>query len=249
MKMEGPNMIPPQENPEDLKKLEEMEVLQNVLTEGTAEDGVIIEERERADATRLEEIRTSLGMEPSEEKALEPVMEVPPEIPVKEKREEQTETPETEEKKGSSQEKGIEVDPSLKRKGLDFTDSLNRISGKLGTIDREAEIVSPGTISKFRNATRNLENTFQGSKLDLDEAATSFNRLTVSFDDLSLMNDREMRRITEDARKSLVGAIEGSKDSAMALRMEEKMKELQKNINRMIDKADVAAFRLRRGAR
>lgn len=35
----------------------------------------------------------------------------------------------------------------------------------------------------------------------------------------------------------------------MALRMEEKMEELRKNINRMIDKADAAAFRLRRGVR
>lgn len=236
MKMEGPNVIPPQENPEDLKKLEEMGALQKVLTEETIEDGVTIEEREKADATRLEEIRTSLGMEPSEEKALEPIMEVPPEIPV-------------EEKKETSQEKGIEVDASLKRKGLDFTDSLNRISGKLGTIDREAEAVSPGTVSKFRNATRNLENTFQGPKLDLNEAIVSFNRLTASFEDLSLINDRELRRIQEDSRKSLIAAIEGSKDSAMALRMEEKMEELRKNINRMIDKADAATFRLSRGAR
>ena len=276
MGIERSNTIQPQENQENLKKPEEIQVPQYILPVETSEDISAKEERERADAVRLEEIRASLGMPPSEEKATEPVepaVEIPSEIQIEEKTEEivpnlepaeepkpeeivsepkiedQTEKPEAEEKKDVSQEKGIEIDWSLKRKGLDFTESLSRVNGRLSRMDREAEVVSPGTISKFRTATRNLENTFQGSKLDLGEVATSFNRLTTSFDDLSLINDRELRKITEDTRKSLIGAIGGSKDSAMALRAQEKMKELRKNIDRMIDKADTAAFRLRRGAR
>jgi len=246
MGMEGPGaMPPPQENPEELKKLEEILAPQFMPLE-TPEDVVAKEERERADAARLEEIRASLGMESTEAEASKPAAEAQAETPAELPVEEKAKEPKAEE---SSAEKDIEIDPSLKRKGLDFTDSLNRVSAKLGNIDRETEIVSLGTIGKLRNASRNLETTFQGSKLDLNEATISFNRLTASFEDLSLINDRELRRIQEDSRKSLVAAIEGSKDSAMALRMEEKMKELRKNINKMIDKADAAALKLRRGAR
>jgi hypothetical protein len=148
-----------------------------------------------------------------------------------------------------SKESFLVVDESLKKSGLDFTSSLDLINGRLAKIDKEVEIVSQGTIGKFRTATRNLENCFQNKKFDFNEAVVSFNRLTASFDDLSLIQDRELRKITDDARKSLLVAIESSQDSARALRMNESIAELQKNINRMIDKAEMAAQKLRRGSR
>jgi hypothetical protein len=143
----------------------------------------------------------------------------------------------------------VEVNESLKKSGSDFTSSLGLMNGRLSRIDKEAEIVSPGTIGKLRTATRSLEDSFQREKLDLNETATSFNRLTASFEDLSLIQDRELRKVTDDARKSLVFAIEGTTDSARVLRMDESIVELRKNINMMIDKADAAAQRLRRGIR
>ncbi len=169
---------------------------------------------------------------PQENPEPEVQLETPAEISVKEK-----------------VEKDVVVDESLKRKGLDFTESLDRVNGRLARIDKDVEIVSSGTLSKFRTATRSLESSFQGDTLDLNEATNSFNRLTSSFEDMSLIQDKELRKITEDTRKSLVSAIEGSKDSAMALRMNESVAQLKQNINRMIDKADEAAHRLRRGAR
>jgi hypothetical protein len=102
---------------------------------------------------------------------------------------------------------------------------------------------------EFRTATRILEDSFQKDKLDLNEATTSFNRLTASFEDLSLIQDRELRKVTDDARKALLFAVEGSTDSARVLRMDESIVELRKNINMMIDKAGAAAQRLRRGVR
>jgi hypothetical protein len=251
MGMEGPGSMPPPqinpeelENSEDITKIEELQIPQHIPTVETTEDVTAKQEEENTDVARLEEIRLSLGMPPSEE-ASEPTeqsTETPTELTVQEKKEES----ETEE---SSVDKDIEIDPSLKRKGFDFTDSLNRVSSKLSNIDREVEIVSPGTISKFRSATRNLESAFREPKLDLNQAISSFNRLTTSFEDLSLIKDQELRKIQEDSRKSLVSAIEGSKDSAMALRKEESMDELRRNINKMIDKADAATFRLRRWSR
>jgi len=219
--MEGPGSMPPQENPENLQKPEEIQVLQY------------------APAVEI----------PMEEK-VEEIPPAPEVMPEPEIVEEKIETPKVEEvEKPKKLEKEIVIDESLKRKGLDFTSSLDLMNGRLSKIDKEAETVSPGTVGKFRTATRSLESSFQGGKVDLDEATNSFNRLTSSFTDLSLIQDKELRKITEDARKSLVGAIEGSKDSAIALRMNEQMAELKTNINRMIDKADEAAHRFRRGAR
>ena len=213
--------MPPQENPENLQNPEEIQVLQYVP--------------------------------PVEIPVEEKVEEIPPvseAIPETEIVEEKIEIPKVEEiEQPKKLEKEIVVDESLKRKGLDFTSSMDLMNGRLSKIDKEAEAVSPGTVGKFRTATRSLESSFQGGKIDLNEATNSFNRLTSSFTDLSLIQDRELRKITEDARKSLVGAIEGSKDSAIALRMNEQMAELKININRMIDKADEAAHRFRRGAR
>lgn len=131
-----------------------------------------LRERTLAEKAASETANENTEQEPEQptenivEPAAQPV-EIPAESPVEEQVEiaaEKTGEPKLEK---SSVEKNIEIDPSLKRKGLDFTDSLNRVSGKLGTIDREAEVVSSGTISKFRNATRNLEDTFQRSNLDL----------------------------------------------------------------------------------
>jgi hypothetical protein len=110
-------------------------------------------------------------------------------------------------------------------------------------------IVSSGTIGKLRTATRSLEDSFQGGELDLNEATNSFNRLASSFEDLSLIQDRELRKVTDDTRKSLFFAIEGVTDSARVLRMDESIVELQKNINMMIDRAGAAVQRLRRGGR
>lgn len=250
MGMEGTGSTPQQENPENLQNPEEVQVLQYIPPVETPEDIVARKERETADATRLEEIRTSLGMSSAEEKITEPLVEEITKTSIEIPTEEEIETPKVEEvEKPKKLEKEIVVDESLKRKGLDFTSSMDLMNGRLSKIDKEAEAVSPGTIGKFRTATRNLESYFQGGKLDLNEATNSFNRLTSSFTDLSLIHDKELRKITEDARKSLVGAIEGSKDSAIALRMNEQMAELKTNINRMIDKADEAAYRFRRGVR
>ena len=234
--MEG--YTPPQEN---LQKPEDIETPQFTPPVEAPEEMLAKEERQKSDAIHLEEVRASLGLSPIEEKSPEPVveelLEVPSKIPVEEKIEQ------------PKLEKDIVVDESLKRKLLDFTESLDLMNGRLSKIDKETEVVSPGTVGKFRSATRSLESSFQGGKLDLNEATNSFNRLTSSFQDMSLIQDRDLRKITEDARKSLVSAIEGSKDSAMALRMNESVAELRKNINKMIDKADEAAHRFRRGAR
>ena len=143
----------------------------------------------------------------------------------------------------------IEVNESLKRKGLDFTESLRTLNVRINKVDKEAEVVSPRAVGGFKVAARNLEEIFSSQEINLDDAVVSFGRLTTSFEDLSLIQDGELRKITDDARKSLVHAIEGSMDSATALRMEESMESLRKNINNMINKADEAAQRLRRGAR
>jgi hypothetical protein len=157
--------------------------------------------------------------------------------------------PKTEKQEGENK-TSIDVDPSLKTRGMEFTDSLRRVHGKLDTIDKEsADIVSPGTIGKFRSATRNLEDAFQGGKLDLNETSTALNRLTGAFEDVSLINDRELRKITEEAKRSLIAAIADSKESATSLRAMESMAQLSKNINSLVGKADEAAFRLRRSLR
>jgi hypothetical protein len=154
------------------------------------------------------------------------------------------------EKQEGENKTSIDVDPSLKTRGIEFTDSLRRVHGKLDAIDKEsADIVSPGTLGKFRSATRNLEDSFQDGKLDLNETAVALNRLTGAFEDVSLINDRELRKITEDAKRSLIAAIADSKDSANSLRTVENMAQLSKNINRLVGKADEAAFRLRRSLR
>jgi len=157
--------------------------------------------------------------------------------------------PKTEKQEGENK-SSIDVDPSLKTRGMEFTDSLRRVHGKLDTIDKEsADIVSPGTLGKFRSATRNLEDSFQGGKLDLNETSIALNRLTGAFEDVSLINDRELRKITEDAKPSLIAAIADSKESATSLRTMESMAQLSKNINRLVGKADEAAFKLRRSLR
>lgn len=161
-------------------------------------------------------------------------------------------TPEVEVEPTKIQEKvptSIEITGSLKRRGLDFTESLRTLNGRISRIDKEAEVISPKAIGGFKIATRNLEEVFQSQEVNLDDAIVSFGRLTTSFEDLSLMQDRDLRKITDDTRKSLVFAIEGSMDSATALRQEEPMEQLRRNINNMVNKADEAAHRLRRGAR
>lgn len=157
--------------------------------------------------------------------------------------------PKSDNKEGETK-SSIDVDPSLKTRGMEFTHALRRVHGKLDTIDKEsASIVLPGTIGKFRSATRNLEDSFQGGKLDLNETSVALNRLTGAFEDVSLINDRELRKITEDAKRSLIAAIADSKESATSLRAMKSMAQLSKNINRLVGKADEAAFRLRRSLR
>ncbi len=162
--------------------------------------------------------------------------------------EEKIEAPKTEAEK-TKLEKEIPVTESIKRRGLDFTEDLRTMNGRLGRIDKEAGAISEKTIGGFRIAARNLEDIFSSKEIRLDDAAASFGKLTTSFEDLSLIHDRELRKITEDARKSLVHAIEGSMGSATVLRREENMDQLRRNINTMLTKAEEASFRFKRGAR
>lgn len=143
----------------------------------------------------------------------------------------------------------IEVTGSLKRKGLDFTDSLRVVNGKIGRVNEDIDVVSQKAVGGFKVAARNLEDIFSSKEINLDDAALSFGRLTSSFDELSSIQDGELRKVPEDARKALLYAINGSMDSAIMLKGDASMEQLRKKINNMLSKAEEAAHRLRRGVR
>src|SRR3989344_1255647 len=105
---EWPKM-PRQENPENLQKPEELNQIPDYISPTeNPEDIIVREERERADATRLAEIRTSLGISPADKQS-----ELVPEEVV----EKHVEISKTETKIENQKEENIEIDQNLKTRG------------------------------------------------------------------------------------------------------------------------------------
>jgi phospholipid N-methyltransferase len=148
------------------------------------------------------------------------------------------------------EEESIDIDPSLKRYGLDFTETLQRTYTKLKIIDEDAEIVSPGLISKLGSAMRDLETLFSGSKFDIEIVSSSINRITRTLDDLSLVRDNDLRKVSEDKKRALIAAMKSVIDSVTSLKRVESINgQLSKGISMMIEKAESAIHVLQRSLR
>ena len=143
----------------------------------------------------------------------------------------------------------IEVTSSLKTRGLDFAESIRIMNAKISRINENADIVSQKSVGRFRMARVNLEEFFSSKEINTDEAIFLFSRLTSSFEELSMMPDREFAKISEDNRKSLIYAIDAVRESALSLKRDESIAGLKRSINRMLDRVEGATNRLRRGRR